>query len=89
MIKQHLNYTSYFLGGGVGLLLYGQYRVATDTTQFSMPETAIGLFPDVGKAYIFTYGFFSILLASYLTVIFKAHPFFTRVFRMVWVCILT
>ena len=36
------------MGGGVGIAMPAKFRIATESTKFAMPETGIGLFPDVG-----------------------------------------
>ncbi|WP_413154658.1 enoyl-CoA hydratase/isomerase family protein [Bartonella sp. cb54] len=39
------------MGGGVGISIYGSYRIVTENTLFAMPECAIGFFPDVGASF--------------------------------------
>ncbi|KAJ7749541.1 3-hydroxyisobutyryl-CoA hydrolase [Mycena maculata] len=39
------------MGGGVGLAAGAPFRIATENTVFSMPETKIGYCPDVGSSY--------------------------------------
>jgi 3-hydroxyisobutyryl-CoA hydrolase len=44
-------WNGYVMGGGAGLSVNAPIRIATENTIFAMPETNIGLFPDVGARY--------------------------------------
>ena len=39
------------MGGGMGMAQGASLRIVTERTKMAMPETAIGLFPDVGAGY--------------------------------------
>ncbi|KAL3615448.1 3-hydroxyisobutyryl-CoA hydrolase 1 [Castilleja foliolosa] len=39
------------MGGGAGASIHGRFRIATENSIFAMPETALGLFPDIGASY--------------------------------------
>ena len=40
------------MGGGIGISAHGSHRIASEFAMFAMPETAIGLFPDVGTTFV-------------------------------------
>ncbi|XP_016513960.1 3-hydroxyisobutyryl-CoA hydrolase 1 isoform X2 [Nicotiana tabacum] len=39
------------MGGGAGVSVRGRFRVATEKSVFSMPEIALGFFPNIGASY--------------------------------------
>ena len=41
----------FVMGGGAGISIHGSHRVFGEGAIFSMPETGIGFFPDVGSSY--------------------------------------
>ncbi|GAB5374426.1 MAG: enoyl-CoA hydratase/isomerase family protein [Acuticoccus sp.] len=40
------------MGGGVGVSMHGSHVVASENLVFALPETGIGLFPDVGSSHL-------------------------------------
>ena len=44
-------YNGIVMGGGVGISINAPIRIATEASLWAMPETAIGLFPDVGGSF--------------------------------------
>jgi len=43
------------MGGGAGVSVHGDFRIATEKTLFAMPECALGLFTDVGATHFLTH----------------------------------
>jgi enoyl-CoA hydratase/carnithine racemase len=43
------------MGGGAGVSIHGSFRAVSENVLFAMPETAIGLFPDIGASYFLSH----------------------------------
>ena len=43
------------MGGGAGLSVHGSHRIVTENASFAMPETGIGLYPDVGGSFFLSH----------------------------------
>jgi enoyl-CoA hydratase len=39
------------MGGGLGVSVHGSHRIVSETVRMAMPETLLGLFPDVGATW--------------------------------------
>jgi enoyl-CoA hydratase/carnithine racemase len=50
-VQQISVWNGFVMGGGVGLTWHSPIRIATESSLYAMPETAIGFFTDVGGSY--------------------------------------
>jgi enoyl-CoA hydratase len=44
------------MGGGLGLSIHGSHRIVSESVRMTMPETVLGLFPDVGATWFLNRG---------------------------------
>ena len=42
------------MGGGLGISVHGSHRIVSETLRLAMPETLLGLFPDIGATWFLT-----------------------------------